>query len=620
MLSGLLLLACLSIPAQKPPNLLWISSEDNGPHLGCYGDPDADTPELDALAAKGMLYRKVWSNAPICAPARTTLISGVYATSSGAHPMRSRVRAPAEFRFFPQLLREAGYYCSNRSKEDYSLHKPGRVWDDSSGKAHWRNRPAGAPFFAVFNFTLTHESQIRRRPHEFQHQPEEVHLPAYYPDLPEVRQDWAQYHDQITAMDRKVGQVLRQLEEDRLSDSTIIFYFADHGAGLPRNKRWAGNSGLHVPLIVSFPPAYRHLAPKEYQPGGQSDRLVAFIDFAPTVLSLAGLRSPSYYQGVAFAGPQTGSPRDTLHGFTGRIDERLEMVRSVRDSRYVYLRNYFPHRPHGQHVAYMFQTPTTRAWRKWFQDGGQGGYPFWTAKVAEELYDLQSDPFEIHNLADSPQHQDILLRLRQANRKHILETRDLGFLPEPERFRRAGDRSLYALAQDRKAFPLDRLLKVAEEASLPHPKAETETGLDLSRQLQDSDPAIRYWAAMACLIQGPSWWRDAGPALKALGPDPIPEVAIAAYQALLAGGESLPPEWWQRWIEFADPDRHSLWVNLHAWNGLDAVAKVPAEVRPKLQALKDHPEELPSVFKNYLPRLREHFFTDSESESESESD
>ncbi|NBQ25648.1 MAG: sulfatase, partial [Verrucomicrobia bacterium] len=227
-----------SSQAADRPNILWITSEDNGPHLGCYGDTYAHTPNLDGLAAKGVIYLNAWSTAPVCAPARTTLISGVYPPATGGQHMRSMAPMPAFMKMYPQYLRQAGYYCTNNSKEDYNLSQSGQVWDESSRKAHWKNRPDGKPFFAIFNITTSHESQIRKRPHQAVHDPAKVRVPAYHPDTPEVRQDWAQYHDKITEMDATAGKHLRELEQAGLAEDTIIFYYGDHGSGMPRSKRW----------------------------------------------------------------------------------------------------------------------------------------------------------------------------------------------------------------------------------------------------------------------------------------------------------------------------------------------------------------------------------------------
>jgi arylsulfatase A-like enzyme len=270
------------------PNILWITSEDHGPQMGCYGDRFATTPNVDKLAARGMIYTRAWSCAPVCAPARTVLISGMYATSTGSEHMRSLVPYPAARKMYPQLLHEAGYYCSNNAKEDYNLDKAGKVWDDSSRKAHWKDRKPGQPFFAIFNSEKSHESRIRVRPHTQIHDPAKVRVPAYHPHTPEVRQDWAQYYDVVSEADADAGQRLRELEEAGLAESTIVFYFGDHGSGMPRCKRWPYNSGLHVPLVVYIPEQFKDLRPPEYTPGGKSDRLASFVDFAPTLLSLLG--------------------------------------------------------------------------------------------------------------------------------------------------------------------------------------------------------------------------------------------------------------------------------------------------------------------------------------------
>jgi uncharacterized sulfatase len=285
--------------------------------------------------------------------------------------MRSEVRLPAGLRMFPQYLRDAGYYATNNSKEDYNLKKPGRVWDESSGRAHWKNRGDNQPFFAVFNHTISHESQIRNAldPRDRIHDPARVRIPPYHPDTAEVRQDWAQYHDRISMMDAQAGGNLKELERARLDDDTIVFYFSDHGSGMPRSKRFLYNSGLNVPLIVYFPEKWRHLAPDDYRPGGKSDRLVSFVDLAPTVLSLAGIEPPKWMQGGALAGVHRAGEPEFSYGFRGRMDERYDMMRAVRDKRFLYIRNYMPHRIYGQHVSYMFQTPTTRVWHELYREG-----------------------------------------------------------------------------------------------------------------------------------------------------------------------------------------------------------------------------------------------------------
>ncbi|NND96352.1 MAG: sulfatase, partial [Pirellulaceae bacterium] len=378
------------VTADERPNILWVTSEDNGPQLGCYGDDYADTPNIDALAQKSLRYKMCWSNAPVCAPARTTLISGMYATSLGGHHMRSGVTLPPDIKLYPQVLKQAGYYCTNNSKTDYNFAGADAGWDESSNKAHWRNRPSDdTPFFAIFNFTVSHESKIRSKPHTLVHDPTKARVPAYQPDVPEVRRDWAQYYDKMTEMDSQVGRILKELEKDALADSTIVFYYGDHGSGMPRSKRWPFNSGLHVPLILHVPEKFKDLAPDDYMPGGKSDRLTAFVDMGPTAISLAGAKVPKNMQGVPFAGKQIGPPKQYLFGYRGRMDERIDMVRSCTDGRYVYMRHFYPDRPYLKHVEYMFSTTTTRIWKEMFDAGklNEVQAKVWRNKPVEELFD-----------------------------------------------------------------------------------------------------------------------------------------------------------------------------------------------------------------------------------------
>ena len=544
---GLALVGCLAallaVGAEaERPNILWITSEDNGPQLGCYGDDYAATPNLDALAERGMIYLQAWSTAPVCAPARTAIISGLYPSAAGAEHMRSDIALPASLRLYPQWLREAGYYCVNNSKEDYNLRASGPVWDESSPRAHWRNRREGQPFFAIFNHTVTHESQVRKRPHTAVHDPAKVRVPAYHPDVPEVRRDWAQYYDQMTAMDALAGANLRELNESGLTEETIIFYFGDHGPGMPRGKRWLYNSGLRVPLIVYVPPKWRERAGTEYVPGGKSQRLVGFVDLAPTVLSLAGVSPPDSMQGRSFLGPKTGPAARYLFGLRGRMDERIDLVRSVCDTQFTYIRNFMPHKIYGQHIAYMFETPTTRVWHRMYE-AGQLTPPqtyFWESKPPEELYDFTADPDEVRNLAEVPEHQETLRRMREALREHMLRTRDVGLLPEAEMHRRTGKGTPYEMARQDEQYALPTILAMAERASALRP----EDTPGLVEGLEDGDSGVRYWAALGILMRGPEAVVASRDQLRALLDDASPSVGIAAAEALA----STPPGiWMRRW-------------------------------------------------------------------------
>jgi uncharacterized sulfatase len=588
--------------AAKRPNILWITCEDMGPHLGCYGDRYATTPNLDRLAARSLRYLTCWSNAPVCAPARTTIVTGLYANSTGSEHMRSQVRIPARLRMYPQLLRVLGYYCTNKVKEDYNVEKNGKVWDESSAKAHYKNRKPGQPFFAVFNILITHESQIRKRPHKLVHDPAKARVPAYHPDAPEVRHDWAQYYDNITAMDKQVGALLRELEEAGLAEDTIIIFYADHGSGMPRNKRWPGDAGLHVPLIVHVPERWRQLAPRDYRPGGSTGRLVSFVDLAPTLVSLSGERPPEYLQGRAFLGKFEAAPRAYLHGFRGRMDERYDLVRSVRDRRYVYVRNYLPHKIGGQHVAYMFETPTTRVWKRLHDAGKLAPQQrfFWEPRPPEELYDLLNDPDEVRNLAASPEHQGILARLREAQREHALAIRDVGFLPEDEMHRRAAGSTPYEMGHDDRQYPLKRILETAELASLLRPEALPR----LRQALGDDDSAVRYWAALGIRMRGPEAVAAARADLRKLLTDKAPSVRIAAAEALgRFGDEAEAKHALVVLLELAPVSKNGVYVSMEA---LNALGELGPRAAPGLAVIRDAgkgSEDVPARMRNNVPNL-----------------
>ncbi|HVU89378.1 MAG TPA: sulfatase-like hydrolase/transferase [Pirellulales bacterium] len=605
MASAVLCAACGASQADVPParpNILWLTSEDHGPHLGCYGDKFASTPNIDALAARGMIYRHAWSNAPVCAPARTTLISGMYATSTGAEHMRSLVAYPAGKQMFPQLLRTAGYYCTNNSKEDYNLAKPGKVWDVSSNKAHWRGRKSEQPFFAVFNSTKSHESQIRTRPHELTHDPAGVRVPRYHPDTPEVRHDWAQYYDGVSAADADAGQRLRELEQDGLTDTTIIFYFADHGSGMPRSKRSACNSGLQMPLVVYIPEAFRRLRPPDYQPGGASERLVSFVDFAPTVLSLAGIEPPAWMQGHAFLGAHAAPPQPFVFGFRGRMDERYDMVRSATDGRFVYVRNYMPHKLPGQHVSYMFQTPTTQIWQRLHEEGKltPAQETFWKPKPAEELYDLTKDPDEIDNLAGLPEHQETLLKLRDAQRELARKIRDVGFLPEGEIHARASGTTPYDMGHDDAKYPLERIMQAAELAS----RSDADALRGLMEYMQDADSAVRYWGAIGFLVRGRPAIAPGQKALVAALVDASPYVRIVAAEALARYGEPADRDRALALLaSLANCEENKLFAAMAALNALGAVGELPAMLVESLKKLPTRCQTPDPRYAEYMGRL-----------------
>jgi arylsulfatase A-like enzyme len=534
-LCALLLVPLTCLEAADRPNILWITSEDNSPYLGCYGDPQAQTPHLDRLAAEGVRYRHAFANAPVCSTARTTLITGMYASSLGVQNHRSSVAIPGAFQCYPEHLHAAGYYCSNNSKTDYNLAERGRVWDASSNQAHYKHRAPDQPFFAVFNLTISHESQVAPKAGKtsFRVPPNQIALPPYHPDTPEIRRDWANYYDQVTLMDSQVGTLLDELQRAGLADNTIVFYFSDHGGALPRGKRNLHESGTRVPLIIRIPEKWAHLAAAK--PGEWSNELVSFVDFPATVFSLCGVPIPRHYEGRPFLGEKRAAPREHVFLFRNRMDERYDTVRAVRDGEYQYLRNYSPHRPWGQHYSYPFQVlPTMRSWYAEFVAGrcNAAQAAHWKAKPPEEFYRVADDPYELRNLVAEPMHADRLARLRAALRTEILATRDTGFIPEGMFVKLAGEQTIYDYAQS-DAYPLERILDVADKAS-DRDAAHLPAFL---AALDDPHPILRYWAATGCLILQ----EKAAPAkgkLRERLKDEWADVRVVAAEALGHLGES----------------------------------------------------------------------------------
>jgi uncharacterized sulfatase len=614
--------------ARKPqPNFLWLTWEDIGPHFGCYGDSYSTTPYVDRLAQRGCIYDNCWASAPVCAPARTAIITGLCPTSCGGEHMRSFANLPVGWKMFPGYLRDAGYYCVNNGKEDYNVHKPEGTWDisvgmveyqdpigaggrDSGGRAgrgvgagrgaggggpvgepnpangHWRTRRPDQPFFAVFNDMTTHESQIFRsatNPNLI-HDPAKAWLADFEPDTIEMRRDWAQYHDNLTAEDAHHQKRLDELAADGLVDDTIIIVTSDHGSGVARYKRMPYDTGLRVPMIVVFPEKFRHLAPKDYAPGGRSDRLLGTIDLAPTMLSLAGIKPPSWYHGQAFAGEHEAAPRSYLHGGRGRMGERHDLMRCTRDKRYSYIRNYHPHRIYGQHVNYAWSLPSTPVWQKLFDEGNLHGPQtlFWQTKPAEELYDLHDDKFEVKNLASSPAHKSILQRFRKEHHDYELSVKDIGLLPEGEEHARAYGSTPYQMGHDSNKYPAERVLAAADLASSMQPGVSAQ----LQKLMADTDAGVRYWGAMGVLIRGVDEVRSCHGALTKALVDDSQHVRIAAAEALGRYGtdEDLRAAL-DVLIVLADCQKTNAYIAMYALEAIDALGGKAAPLKNQIANL-----------------------------------
>ncbi len=593
-------------PVADRPNILWITSEDMSLNLGSFGDAYAVTPNLDRLAAEGVRYVNAFAPIGVCAPSRSSMIMGLYAPSAGTHHMRSKIDLPAQVKLYSQVLRQAGYYTTNNHKEDYNLaNRPADAWNESSTNAHWRNRKdPKQPFFAVFNLLSSHESQIRLPEAEYRkrtadfsprekHDPALAPLPPYHPDDPVVRQDWARYADMVTYMDRQAGDLLKQLAADGLDGNTIVFYYSDHGAGMPRSKRWLYDSSLRVPFIVKVPKRWQHLAPS---PAGTIvGRLVSLVDVGPTALSLAGIPIPATMQGQAFLGANAAPARTYVYGFRDRMDERIDMLRTVRDRRYHYIRNYYPHRIFAQHLGYMYAMPTMQVWQRLWDEGKLVGPQkfFFQSKAPDELYDTWADPHEVTNLAASGEYRPVLDRLSSELDRWLLEIHDTGFLPEAEMLARAAGRTPYELARDPAAYDQKRIMEAAGLAHLRDPKLAAK----LAALLADKDSAVRFWGATGLAALGKNAARFAGPLRKALA-DASPSVRVVAAEALVGAGyakDATPV----LAAALRDPAEQ---VRLHALNVIDVIGVEGRALLPELKPLRER-EPKGTYVADFLPWL-----------------
>ena len=424
------------------PNVLWISFEDCLPLYGCYGDKIAKTPFVDQLASEGCIYPNAFSTAPICAPARAAVITGMYPTSIGAQHMRTTrgqaydAPAPHYVKCLGEYFRREGYYCTNNVKTDYQFQPPFAAWNENSSSAHWRNRPdESIPFFAVFNPEFTHESGMWEeqrnwpfnivRPDPTQAtDPNSVNVPPYFPDTPRVRQSIAKDYDNITICDQVMGSLLEQLEEDGLTDNTIVVHWSDHGP-MPRGKRHPYDQGIHSPMIIRWPGII--------EPGTTNDQLVSTVDLGPTMFSACGITVPPHMEGQAFLGEAADVERDCVHASVDRSDADYDMIRAVRDKQYKYIKNWFPEKPYLLWNSFRNKHPIMQEWYRCWLEGELNetqSLMFAEKRPVEELYDTRNDPWEVDNLASNSAYQDILDRMRDRLNAWRRDTNDMGLIEE----------------------------------------------------------------------------------------------------------------------------------------------------------------------------------------------
>ncbi|MEM9352872.1 MAG: sulfatase [Planctomycetota bacterium] len=559
------------------PNILVVCAEDLSPFFGCYGHAEARTPNIDAFAAGSTLFRHALTTAPICAPSRSSLVSGMHAESLGTQHLRSEVQIPTAVRPLPKVLKEHGYWTAIRGKSDYNFSAKG-LYDSWVGAetVPWEACPEGRPFYVFMNLGATHEGtgNAAARAERFlkkvghRRDPATCVPPPYYPDTPRMRELWARYHDLATGFDIDFGETLARLEADGLADNTIVVLLSDHGHGMPRYKRWLYLTGLHVPLIVHVPG----------QAGRAVERPVSMIDLPATVLALAGAEVPDVYQGKPLETDGGGGNRLPIFAARDRADDMYDLSRLVFDGEYVYIRHFTPYLPYLQE-GYIFSDAkdSLRELRRVHLAGEDTAESakLWSPRPLEELYHIPSDPEELVNLAGDPAHQETQQRLAGTLKQHILAVRDTGFLWEPEMHRRAVENGVtpFEVARDPALYPLERVVDAAWRAG-----AE-----DLADLLSDPDPAVRFWALQSELIRGQ---RRPG-LVRPLLEDGNALVEVTAAEVLARSGETQPARSvFLRYLNAAEP-RLQLYNARALALSLDDVGPIEPEVRDALLRLRD---------------------------------
>lgn len=537
-----LLIAMLVLPssaraAQDKPNILWLTFEDtSATNFGCYGNKDVKTPVIDDLAKRGILVQNACSVAPHCSPARSSIISGTIATTYGTDIHRQKWRVPEQQYFFPMLMRKAGYFCTNNQKTDYNADiGPGtmqEIWNGISTVVSYNNdkRKDGQPFFAVFNNTCTHMTRVHTYTTEGRRKPDvdpaTVTLPAFVPDLPEIRADYALHLEGAQDIDKWVKTFLDDLEARKLSDDTIIFVYSDHAGVLPRGKAFAYESGLHPLMVVYVPPKWQKLC--GIMPGTRLQNLVGFEDLAPTVLTLAGVSVPDYMQGHSFLAPGAAK-KEMQFGFRTNTGPHYDPIRTATDGHYKYMRSYTPYKILGLRQNYQWAVPGQMAWDKVYHEGKVAPEfrGFFEPKPVEQLFDLTSDPGEMKDLAKDPAQKERLESFRAAVAQNMRKTQDLGLFPRSTRDKDS-KLSLYEWVRQTK-YPVNDLIDAAEMASVGDPANLPK----LVELLKDKRPEMRFWGASGCVTLAAAGKLPAVPdELVGATKDQDEEVAATAAEAL----------------------------------------------------------------------------------------
>lgn len=544
---GIGLLSLFALPSfshqqeaiKELPNILWINCEDISLNWGCYGDKFATTPNIDKLAKHGIVFDQAFSPASICTPSRSTLITGVYATSLGTQHLRSSVTRPDFLKALPEVLSANGYFTSNNAKTDYNFDPQG-VWEYwKEDKAPWRNRKQGQPFFSMFVYGMTHEGSVNHTEQwarntkdlasELFHNPEKVSLPPYYPNTREMRKIWAHYYDNITVFDQVVGTIVENLKADGLLDNTIIFVFSDHGAGLPRYKRWLYDTGIHVPVVAYIPDKYKYLVNSEI--GSHTKQIINFADFAPSVLSLANVNIPNYMEGRPFMGRRIAEPREFTIGTRSRADNMYDMSMAIRTDKYIYIRHYNPHIPYIQPgIIFSSEKESLAEFHRLKAEGKLNALQMkmYQPKGVEELYDLENDPNELNNLTGDKKYSQLMAGFLEQLHQWAIKYRSTDFMHESEYMNLSMGSSPYEFTHSGN-YPIEKLVAAAEMVG----RAGVDESITL---LKDKSPGVRYWGVIALQALGLEAVK-ATDDLKMLLDDESPAVQISAAKSLCDLGE-----------------------------------------------------------------------------------
>lgn len=527
---------------ERRPHILWITIEDTSPHfIGCYGNEQARTPNMDRLMKEGVRFTNAFSTNTVCSPSRTTLITGVRTSEAGTGHHRSKYPVPDFMHGFPYYLQGAGYYTSNNFKTDYNVAGDKSyvedAWNESSQEAGWWNRKPGQPFFAVFNYMDSHQSRtmtssyekytkdvLNELPADQQINDTDFPMPPFMRDSPEMRKQFARVYNSLKLTDNKIGDLLRHLEDDGLMDSTIIFLFSDHGEGIPKGKTNGMNLGYRVPFSIWFPPMYEHLSP--WGTGVVTDELISFEDLAPTVIALASGIVPAYMKGRKLVGEQRTEPVSFLELSSDRSDNGIDLVRSITDGKYVYSRNYMPFMPQLRYINYMEISEIKQQMRGDLTAGKLNKLQreLFEPRPAEFLFDTREDPWELHNLADDPRYRDQLIKMRTTLEQAILKSKDIMFLPEYELAEISKSGTAYEYRLDASRYPIDMIYDAAKFSGM--------RGQDiLAKQvelLSHENKIVRYWAVLGLRSQEQHLLHAFRPQLMECMQDEYPPVKVTA--------------------------------------------------------------------------------------------